>query len=168
MELNRDQAEFLEKLYKELRIPLWRYSFAILHSEVLAEEVLQEVFLIACAKGEILYENKNPERWLFLVTKNVVRNMQRSIWREKRNRSFFDDCKQLCIEQMKESNEFAIKELFGDILSANEINLLNKIVLKKYTCTEVAEELNISEEACKKRLQRVRQKIKNKKFLKNS
>ena len=43
-----------------------------------------------------------------------------------------------------------------------EFDLIRKVVLEKYSLLEAAEELGISIEACKKRLQRAKNKLKKK------
>ena len=39
--------ERIEQLYREYRLPLWRYAFKLLHDEHLADDVVQSVFIKA-------------------------------------------------------------------------------------------------------------------------
>ena len=42
--------ERIEQLYREYRLPLWRYAFKLLHDEHLADDVVQSVFIKAIEK----------------------------------------------------------------------------------------------------------------------
>ena len=49
--------------------------------------------------------------------------------------------------------------MYRDLLGSEDFKLLKKIILEKYPLSEAAEELNISVEACKKRVQRAKKKL---------
>ena len=46
--------ERIEQLYREYRLPLWRYAFKLLHDEHLADDVVQSVFIKAIEKSELI------------------------------------------------------------------------------------------------------------------
>ncbi len=53
-----------------------------------------------------------------------------------------------------------VVQMYSDLLSQDEYNLLKMLVLKNLTIRETAALMNISVEACKKRAQRAKQKLK--------
>ena len=64
---------------------------------------------------------------------------------------------------LKESWEDAnVDLLYGDLLPEEDFRLLKRIVLERYSYLEAAEELGISLEACRKRVQRIKQRLREK------
>ena len=51
---------------------------------------------------------------------------------------------------------------YGGLLSEEDFRLLKCIALDRYSYLEAAEEFHISVEACRKRLQRIKQKMRKK------
>ena len=52
--------------------------------------------------------------------------------------------------------------LFGDVSDSEDFRLLKRIALDRCTVLEVAEDLGISVESCKKRVQRARKRLQGK------
>ena len=52
--------------------------------------------------------------------------------------------------------------LFNDISGSEDFQLLKRIALDRCTILELAEELGVSVEACKKRVQRARKRLQKK------
>ena len=159
MGLNRKQAEFIEQLYLEMYYPLFANAISTLNSRTLAEEAVQNTFTIACAKINDLSNSKNPKGWLVETLKNVIRNMNRS--RAKLNNLivFFLACDESAIGASTDDMDFNM--IYNDFIGSEDFNLLKRIVLDKYSIAEAAEELNISVEACKKRVQRAKKKLRD-------
>ena len=64
---------------------------------------------------------------------------------------------------LQESREDAnVDLLYGDLLPEEDFRLLKRIVLERYSYLEAAEELGISLEACRKRVQRIKQRLREK------
>ena len=52
--------------------------------------------------------------------------------------------------------------LFGDVSDSEDFRLLKRLALEQYTIAELAQDLGISVEACKKRVQRARKRLQKK------
>ena len=52
--------------------------------------------------------------------------------------------------------------LFGDVASSEDFRLLKRVALDQCTMPELARELGVSVEACKKRVQRARKRLQKK------
>ena len=64
---------------------------------------------------------------------------------------------------LQESREDAnVDLLYGDLLPEEDFRLLKRIVLERYSYLEAAKELGISLEACRKRVQRIKQRLREK------
>ena len=60
----------------------------------------------------------------------------------------------------KDDEGLDIELMYSDLVSSEDYKLLKKIVLDKYSVLEVAQEIGISAEACKKRVQRAKKRLK--------
>lgn len=165
MGLNDNQRNAIEKYYQEMFYPLSAYAKSTLNERTLAEEAVQDTFRIACAKADDFLSSPNPKGWLLNTLKNVIYNTIRS--RANLNNIVVFS---LDFEESILSGDADIPDLdflYSDLADNEDYKLLKKIALDKYSMLEVAQELGISVEACKKRVQRARNKLK-KHFEKNS
>ena len=168
--MDREQEQFLEKLYREMYGVLLSFADAALEDKALAEEAVQDTFRIACAKLSEFCGSENPQGWLMITLKNVIRNTRREL--AALNRLFVfamsvDD--EAVLESYAAETDFnkrleddQVDILYADLLSPDEYSLLKKIVLQRYTIADAARELGISVESCKKRVQRAKQKLRKK------
>ena len=56
----------------------------------------------------------------------------------------------------------SVDVLFGDVSDSEDFQLLKRIALNRCTMLEMSEELGISVESCKKRVQRARKRLQEK------
>lgn len=147
----------IQSYYQEMYLPLLKYARCILNDQFLAEEAVQETFRIACEKPATFCASPKPNAWLKLTLKNVIRNIQRRRFR----------LNQMVIASLDQEEIFAVAPRddqyaeieYADLLSPDEYQLLKLVALEKYSMPEAAQEFDISVEACKKRVQRVKQKL---------
>ena len=76
--VNVKEKIFIEKLYKSLFNKMYYYSLSALGRPEIAEEAVQEAFRIACSRIKVLMKSENPEGWMVITQKNVIRNIRRS------------------------------------------------------------------------------------------
>lgn len=148
----------LEQMYREMYPTLYAYALRILKDHALAEEAIQDTFCIACAKREQALSNPKPRGWLMLTLKHVMQNMLRS--QRKLQRLLFLAAGE---EQPVEAPEpLDVDVLFGNLSDSEDFRLLKRIALEQCTIAELAQDLGISVEACKKRVQRARKRLQKK------
>lgn len=148
----------LEQMYREMYPTLYAYALRILKDHALAEEAIQDTFCIACAKREQALSNPKPRGWLMLTLKHVMQNMLRA--QRKVQRLLFLTAGE---EQPAEAPELLdVDVLFGDVSDSEDFRLLKRIALDQCTIVELAQDLGISVEACKKRVQRARKRMQKK------
>ncbi len=148
----------LEQMYQEMYPTLYAYALRILKDHALAEEAIQDTFCIACAKREQALSNPKPRGWLMLTLKHVMQNMLRA--QRKVQRLLFLTAGE---EQPAEAPELLdVDVLFGDVSDSEDFRLLKRIALDQCTIVELAQDLGISVEACKKRVQRARKRLQKK------
>lgn len=157
MGLDKTQTEFIEQLYHEMCHSLSTYAISTLNNRSLVEEAVQDTFMIASAKIDDMTSSSNPKGWLVKTLKNVIRNMNRNRARLNNHMVSF-----LAFDESAASastDDAGSSMIYMDLIGSEDFELLKRIVLDKYSMIEAAEELNISVEACKKRVQRAKKKL---------
>lgn len=144
----------IEQLYQEMFAKLYQYALRITSNPSLAEEAVQNTFCIACSKKDSLFSSDNPRGWLMNTLKNVIRNMLRD--RAKLAISVLDIMEENNISSTDEVN---IDVLYSDISNNEDFQLLKWIALDKYSIREISDNIGISMEACKKRVQRAKKRL---------
>lgn len=158
MVLTEDQNKLIEQLFREMYHLLLIYARNALDGDLsFAEEAVQDTFRIACAKIGDLETSPNPKGWLLNVLKNVIRNMRRR----------YVQITKLAMEAMMneavvapEGTEDVVDLMYSDVIPREDFLLLKRIALERQTMLEISQELGISVEACKKRVQRARRRMK--------
>ena len=161
--MRADQDEFLEDLYREVFESLWRYAFSYLgDSEMAAEDTFHE----AVRKIDTLMNHENPRGWLKKVLKNKLMHARRSHNRYiLRFLSLDTDIANgeavLAAKTPAHTEEDILREVC-EALPPEEWELLRMIVLEHRPYKVVAEELDVTVWTCQKRVQRIRDKLKQK------
>ncbi len=156
--LSMEQDRQIEIFYRELSAKLFIYAVNSLDNESLAEEAVQETFRIACTKPEEFLGSSNPKGWLVKTLKNVINNIRRSQARLNRMLMSAIPLEDVIVEATDKSEYIDI--MYSDLIKKEEYELLKKIVVNQYSIFDIAQELGISVEACKKRVQRAKMKLK--------
>lgn len=154
------QRNRIEELYFEMFDMLMAYAHSALGSEALAEEAVQETFRVACQRPEQVCESANPRGWLVQTLKYTICNMRNSQQSTRR----------LLEKYMKVHKEDAVFSednmdlhiLYENIAHTEEFKLLVELTIEGRSHLEMAERRGISVDACKKRAQRAREKLRTK------
>lgn len=158
-----EQRKQIELLYLEMFEKLMIFARCNLDSEALAEEAVQDAFRIACQNPEKLCGSENPRGWLVNVLKNTIANMYKSRASAKRIVERY----LLCQLREMSFSEDAVKLniLYENVADMEEFKLLSEMAIEGRSHAEMAKARNISVSACKKRVQRakeiLREKIEN-------
>lgn len=148
----------LEQMYREMYPTLYAYALRILKDHALTEEAIQDTFCIACAKREQVLSNPKPRGWIMMTLKHVMQNMRRT--QRKLQKLLFLTAGE---ERPMEGPELLdVDVLFGNVSDSEDFRLLKRIALEQCTIVELAQDLGISVEACKKRVQRARKRLQKK------
>lgn len=138
-----------------------------LNNPALAQEVVQDAFLEAVKNIDKLMSHENPKGWIKNTVKYKVKHAERSF-----NRYIlrfisldtdipFEDAR-FSIGDGHNPNMFDIMEKIHRILTSDEWDLLRKIALEKVPYKDVSAELGITVWTCQKRVQRIREKLREK------
>lgn len=152
-----DDVQFIADLFEKYKRLLFHLAYSKLNSKEDAEDILQEVFVIAIQKQDILKRHNNPSGWLIQTMKYVTNNYlyHETQYNQAKKAEMMDYLRQPLegIEIDDMSNEWD--------LTPAEFKLIYLKYCKQQTCSEIALEMGLKEVAVKQRLSRIRKKIKN-------
>ncbi|MDO5785746.1 MAG: sigma-70 family RNA polymerase sigma factor [Eubacteriales bacterium] len=160
MGINEKQEEKIEQLYLEMYALLLSYANSILKNDSRAEEAVQETFRIACTKPNDLLSSKNPKGWLTNTLKNVLWNMRKDY--AKTQKMVIGYIQEQEWDTIGDCDEIEVDILYSDLAGCKEYQLIKKIAFEHKSILEISRELGISVEACSKRIQRAKKRLRKK------
>ena len=140
------------------------YAREILQNNWLAEEIVQETFLIAWAKYEQFIQSPNPGGWLMDTLKYAIRNLLRQYKSNMPPSLPLEEAIYVEDESNVLDDHLTESELYDEcmrILPENDYSILHKVIVEGYTCVEVASMMGYKKNTCQKRLQRILGFLKN-------
>lgn len=154
------QRKRIEQLYLEMYDKLMAYARSSLESEALAEEAVQETFRIACQKPEALCSSGNPQGWLVLTLKNTIRNMVSTRANAKRimEKYLMWQFKAASVSE----DRIDLGVLYENMADTEEFKLLSEMAIEGKSHEEMAKSRGITVDACKKRVQRAKERLQKK------
>lgn len=159
MSNNTENNRIIEELYIDLYPKLLRYATNSLGDPHLAEEAVQETFRIACAKFVQLMESQNRQGWLTNTLKHVISNTRRSQTKFNSLFMIITAAAQIPSEISEDNVDLAM--YCTTVLGKENFWLVKQIIIEKKTMLEASNEIGISVNACKKRIQRAKEKLKD-------
>lgn len=160
--MNDKERAFVESLYREMAGKLMIYARRGLRNEALAEEAVQDAFRIACSSVDKLMASENPRGWMTKTLMNVVRKVSAAKARDGDllvrlgREAALEESRRRSAPHPGESDPDI---QYGDMRDDEDYRLLRRIADSGCTVLELAEELGISVDACYKRLQRARKRL---------
>lgn len=150
--------DFIDRLYRKKYDFLFKYAKYAFGDSSIAEEAVHETFIVACICHEKLQASLNPEGWIVNTHKFVCKNIQKS---RKR-----DIQRMLSLTNEHALNPYAYTEPafeknfdLEDFVSSEDVFILKKFILEGYSHKDLAQELDITIDASKKKLQRAKEKF---------
>lgn len=156
MGLDKENSEKLEYYFHCWYSLLYEYAMRIFHNHHVAEELVQDTFLIACKNMDQIERNDNPKKWFFCTIRNLMRNVYRKDAAINKYRADIPEDDTLIGST---GEEVSFQAMYTDLLGKEDFELLNLVVLHGESIQNAAEQLGISVEACKKRVQRAKIKL---------
>lgn len=152
-QLNITEQEINELVGKYSSM-LFRISYCILCNKVDAQDAVQETFLKYLTKSPEFSGEEHKKAWLIRVCTNISKNML--MFRIKRDAVNIDDIKNIGVT---ESDTQAFEYIMS--LPAKYKIVMTLYYIEGYKSAEIAEIININEDAVRKRLQKGRELLRN-------
>ena len=158
--MNPEFSDQIEALYIELYDRLMIYARNALASDSLAEEAVQETFQIACQKPESVFESPNPQGWIFNTLKFTIKNIKSSQASAKNilDTYLLNYADELAITE----DQLSIDVMYGNLANTEELQILKEMAIEGRSHAEMAAKRGITISACKKRVQRAKEKLQQK------
>ena len=160
--MSSDQDALLEKLYRSYFRLLVVHAYRTLGNWDDANFAAQEAFHVACEKIDQLADSENQIGWL----KNTVSNVCHHMIRERNQQDLlFSSLDELTDAEMPVTSDdidAQSMDILEELVSKDEIGLLKKIILDGIPYSQAAAELGCNVWACRKRIQRSIDKIRQK------
>ena len=147
----------LGELYLQKFHIYYNYAFTILKDEYLAEDAVQNAFIIAIANKNEYEASPNPMGWIMIALKNSIYDILR--WKKKASAELSEAL--ISEFSYKEDPAHDVDIMYSDLLSQEDFRLLKLVVLDKYTLSQAAQEFGISPYVCAKRIQRAKIRLKD-------
>ena len=120
---------------------------------------MQEVFLIAMKRIDVIKSCKNPQAYLIKVLKNVVGyNLRCAQYASRMMKNLKDQRSNAQVNGVYQE-ELDLETLYHGAISEEELRLLVRFYLEGWTSKEIAADMGINFEACKKRILRAREHL---------
>lgn len=159
MALTEEESHYVEDLYIQCFQSMFIFARKLTSSASMAEEAVQCTFAVACERLEKVRESDNPPGYLVAILRNIVKNMNRA--RSRLNGTMVNLMSLEGFADTQAIDHVIDPEIFfNDLMTHEEFEMLKRVALDGYTIGQTAEEFGISLEACKKRIQRLKERIK--------
>ena len=145
---------FLEELYLEMYKKLYYYAYVRLKDEQLSQEVVQDVFVLAQEKLEVLRQSPNPQGWLIRTAGYTVLHAQRT---RQLIQAHFAPLDEEIMAASPPEEELGLREL----MTEEEWRLMKSVYCDGYSIKEAAGLFGLGLEACRKRLYRLKQRLRS-------
>ena len=158
MMMQDKERQLLNELYVENFQAMYCYALAVLNNDAQAQEAVQMVFLTACQKPDKVYNSPNPVGWLYITLRNNFHNMASARFQLARlliQLTIIEGPEQIAGEEP----EIDLDVLYGDLVGQECYELVKKFAVDGHTLAELSDEYGISIAACKQRLCRGKQKM---------
>ena len=145
-------------MYAGTEYLIWQRSPHSNHA--LAEEAVQQAFEIACRKIEDFQNSPNPKGWIFNAVRFVVSNVASRQRTERCIIAIMDEYRPDLVAAPAEP--LPLRVHFGDLVDSPQFRIVYEMEIVGHTLAEIARDLGISEDACKKRAERARKHLQKK------
>jgi len=156
--LNSREREYLHGLYMRCSPALRFYLGRLGYRGDAAEDWLQETFLIAIRRIDALLASPEPGAYLLGILRNVIGYHLRSM---KYAEGIAEKLRAGSGEEEGSRDELGPETLYRGLVSDEELRLLLDFYLLGRSQRELAEELGIGLNACKKRIQRAKEHLRS-------
>lgn len=152
--LPRKAAELISQLYLEFHDKLEKYAQRIGYTKEEAEDLVQDTFSVVVQKWDKLLDSESRQSWIFGILRRCMGHLNRDAQYASRLQ-----------EQLKWSFAVANEDhldlvtLYRGIVSDEDLDLLIQHCANKVSYESLSRKYGISEPACRKRVQRARDKF---------
>lgn len=150
---------FFTDLYHKYHSKLFLHAYAILKDRVNAEVAVQEAYLVAWKKIDVVMNYENPVAWMKRVIEHVSLHILRELGHTKAVLIPLEELAPGNEPASMEQSDFELRDHCLQIVSKAEFDFFLRIAYGQSSFVAESEQLGISLKACYKRFERVRAKL---------
>jgi RNA polymerase sigma-70 factor (ECF subfamily) len=158
--LKAEEQEFLRGLYQNHYQALFDYAYQLGIGREAAEDYVQDAFMTVIRHIEDIRKTRSPRMYLNQALKNVIgyrmRSIRYAVNLQKKLREQPD-----LFREGQHTDELPPETLFHGAIGEAELTLLIRFYLEGWSQKELAEEMGVSENACKQRIKRAKAHLRN-------
>ncbi len=158
--LSKDSQYAFQLIYDRYKDKIYRVAVSMLKSTVLAQEVVQDVFMKVWFERQQLYQLRSFEDWLFIVARNHIFNQLKKVSIEWKNakglheqgtyRSLLEDSE----NNLDRNAYYKLHQKALESLTNHQKDVYQLVKLKRFSYKEAALILKISPLTVKKHMSR--------------
>lgn len=153
----QNKNEFFTNMFDENYAKIRTWAYRHLGDYEQAEDIAQETFLILVLRIDVAMKHPSPRAWLYKVAQNLIGHALRD---RKKQLAHIEDIDIALCSAPKEV-DLGIIEIFPSTFKEMDKRILIMHYVEKRSVKEIADAFGISVSACKMRLFRLRQELKN-------
>ena len=157
--LGSEEQAFFQELYQKHYKALFSYAFHLGVGREAAEDYVQDAFLTALRHVDDVKSSPNPRGYLQQVLKNGIGYQLRCMRYAVNLRKKLQERELPPVADEPCGDPLPPETLFRGAVSDEELRLLIRFYLEGWSQKELAGELGISLNACKKRIQRAKERL---------
>lgn len=155
--MNDVERKFVEILYHDMYTKLLIRAKVSLKDDSLAEVAVQDTFRVVCENVSKLMVHPNPNGFVVITLKNIVKQI---LTTHTRDTAIIEKITEYIGPNAEVYNlDVDINLLYANLSENEDFILINQYITEQYTILEFAQKLGISVDACAKRLQRARTRL---------
>lgn len=162
---------FIDDLFSKHYHDLRKFCWSLLLSEDAAEDCVQDVFLIAQEKAELLAGHPCPLKWLMRTAKNLARRRIRDEARRRKHLNIVAVSDEILqnipdphgvddLFQISDAEIDKIAKVILSFITEDERELYELYYIQGLSTSETAERLGLTKSTVSMRLLRLRRKVK--------
>ncbi len=154
--MTEKEHRFIEKLYIENFDKLYHYANTVLQDSEASKDLVNDTFTDAVRKASQLTVHEKPVGWLIEALKRNIKSYKRNHAKKPQIIPLSDEEPLSETEMTEDNSEFLD---YAPALSEEECRMLALYYEKGYSHKDLAEEFGISISASQKRLERIKQRV---------
>ena len=156
--MTNEVHKFIEELYLENYSKLYHYANTILDNPEASENLVNDTFIDALRKADCLAEHEKPIGWLMQALKLNIKNYRSKLAKQPLTVPLCEVEASLAAGTASEEG-FDLSDCASS-LSEQEYRMLTLYYEEGYSHNDLAQEFGISVSASQKRLERIKQHLK--------
>jgi len=156
--MNDEKERFLSNLYVIMYDTLLRFANAKLGNIQRAEEIVQDAFIIAQQRVDTVMDSANANGWMVNTVKYLLKHEYRA--RQKAHALYYELKRDADVQKHFLSDDYIFE--LSDMFAKDDWELLFRVCIEGVPIGDITLELGIEYDACKKRLQKLKNIAKQK------